>query len=468
MTGLTGERMIASGIVSRADLEQALEHQRLYGGRIGQNLISMGLVTEQDIAKVFSFQPLAPESIEDTGLEMTYLIELTLKHLLILKRFSLKKLADNIKLPLSVVNQVLDVLRREHAIEIVKGQTSLSTMSYEYVITGGGIKRGGDLLNLNSYIGPAPVPIEDYRMAVEIQTIKSILVQEEDVLKGFSHLVFKDKLIRTVGTAMSSSKPMFLYGPPGNGKTTIAETIGQLIPGSVYIPHAVLVAGDIISVYDSVTHQSVQESENIGQKDERWVRVRRPVILAGGELSMRSLDLNYNPTIKYYDAPLQMKANNGMLIVDDFGRQLVDPQILLNRWIVPLERRIDYLTLHSGMKFEIPFDQFTVFATNLDPKKLADEAFLRRLRYKISIDQPDVDDFREIFKKVCDNNELEFSSEAFTYLVEQCYQPQKIPFSACHPRDIVDQIMDEAHYLGHQPVMDQASVLRAWKNYVVI
>jgi hypothetical protein len=467
MEGLTGERMISSGIVSREDLEKALEHQRLYGGRIGQNLINMGLITEEDIDKVFSFHPPAPQTIKDTGLEMTYLLELTLKHLLILKRFSLKKLADNIKLPLSVVNQVLDVLRREHAVEITKGQTSLSSMSYEYVITEGGIRRGTDLLSLSGYIGPAPVTIDAYRMAVNIQTIKSILVREKDVLKGFSHLVFNNKIIRTVGTAMSSSKPMFLYGPPGNGKTTIAETIGQLIPGSVYIPYAVLVAGDIISIYDSVTHQAVEEGDAAGQQDQRWVRIRRPVILAGGELSMRSLDLNYNPTIKFYDAPLQMKANNGMFIVDDFGRQLIDPQILLNRWIVPLERRTDYLTLHTGMKFEIPFDQFTIFATNIDPQQLADEAFLRRLRYKINIDQPNQEDFREIFKKVCNINELEFNSDSFEYLVEQCYRPKKITFSACHPRDIVDQIIDEAHYFGHQPEMNQEAVERAWNNYFV-
>jgi predicted ATPase with chaperone activity len=269
-----------------------------------------------------------------------------------------------------------------------------------------------------------------------------------------------------LGPAISSGKAIFIYGPPGNGKTTIAETIGKILPETVFIPSAIIVGGQIIAVFDPVNHFTPDEapSEDL---DQRWVLIRRPVIMTGGELTLRMLDLDFNPISKFYEAPLQMKSNNGLFILDDFGRQQMDPHSLLNRWIVPLERRTDFMTLHTGMKFDIPFDQLVIFATNIEPKKLVDEAFLRRIRYKIKIDHPLEREYKAIFIKVCESNGIEFKVEVYDYLLKNYYKRLDVKLNACHPRDIIDHIIDDAHYYNHSPQLSREGIDIAWKNYFV-
>ena len=264
---------------------------------------------------------------------------------------------------------------------------------------------------------------------------------------------------------------MFIYGPPGNGKTTIAETIGQVLPETVFVPHALYVGGQIITVFDPVNHIPVadmpDEETTIDAVDQRWVRIQRPIVMAGGELTLRMLDLEFNSIAKFYEAPLQMKANNGLFIIDDFGRQQMDPQSLLNRWIINLDRQIDFMSMHTGMKFEIPFDQLVIFATNLDPKTLVDEAFLRRIRYKIKIEHPTEAQFREIFERVCRMNAIPFRHDVYEYLIEHWYRRHNIPFNACHPRDLIDHVIDLARFFEETPELHRDTIDHACENYFV-
>ncbi|MFO7645077.1 MAG: ATPase, partial [Desulfosarcina sp.] len=355
-------------------------------------------------------------------------------------------------------------LRRDGLIEIVRGNTALNIFEYEYRITDSGINRSLRNLEECRYVGPAPVSLEAYKQAVDIQTVKSIEILEQGLKQTFSSLVVSDEKTKIYGAAINSVKPIFLYGPSGNGKTTIAEFIGQSLPGQIYVPYAVLVENQVIVLYDQVNHRLVDGDAADDQADQRWVKIRRPVVFAGGELTLKTLDLDFNPHAKFYEAPLQMKANNGLFILDDFGRQMVDPQTLLNRWIVPLDRQTDYLTLHTGIKFEIPFDQLVIFATNLPPEKIADDAFLRRLRYKIKVDYPTVEAFLDIFQNVCTSNKINFNQDAFDHLVDK-YKRSKRKFACCHPRDLIDQITDYAHFTRKAPRITKAAVDRAWEYY---
>jgi predicted ATPase with chaperone activity len=293
-------------------------------------------------------------------------------------------------------------------------------------------------------------------------------VTEDDIRDSFADLVVSENMFHRLGAAINSGKPIFLYGPAGGGKTTIAECIGRCLPGKIYLPYSVLVGGQIIVVYDEVNHRALEPSSGEDEEafDQRWVPVKRPIIGTGGEMTLKTLDLDFNPNSKYYEAPLQMKASNGVFIVDDFGRQIVDPQALLNRWIVPLDRRVDFLSLHTGMKFQIPFDQLVIFATNLEPQKLADEAFLRRLRYKIKINFPTPREYKQIFQAVCDANQLSLDDQVFEHLIAK-YDDSGIKPIGCHPRDLVDHIIDEAYFMGKPPAVTRDAIDFAWTSYFV-
>jgi energy-coupling factor transporter ATP-binding protein EcfA2 len=364
------------------------------------------------------------------------------------------------------VNDALEVLKRHKYVE-VKGSSDYSMLKYRYSVTGIGGARAGELLDLCRYIGPAPVALDAYKAMARAQTVKHVVVDETTVQTAFSNLIISDSLLKKIGPAVSAGRAIFIYGPPGNGKTTIAETIGNILPGAVYLPYALLVGGQIITIFDTVNHVPVEPERAAHEVDQRWIRCRRPVILAGGELTMRMLDLDFNMISKFYEAPLQMKANNGLFIIDDFGRQLVEPRQLLNRWIVPLERRADFLGLHTGMKFEIPFDQLVVFSTNLDPEGLVDEAFLRRIRYKIKVGRPSLVEYKAIFERVCAASGVAFRKDAFDHLIEDYYTRLDVELNACHPRDLIDHIIDEAHYRNHGPELTPRSLAAAWESYFV-
>ena len=460
-----GEKLLQENIITAQQLEEALDKQKSSGGRVGDNLISMGYITAQQL-KDFMYQaPPAPKNIEETGLEPSFLTDLTLKHIALLGEFKLADIAENLKLPTSIADSLLEGLKREKMIE-VKGAADYNRFSYRYTISGIGQNKAEKLLEVCHYVGPAPVSLGDYRKITISQSIKNAEIRHEDMVQAFSFLVINPQFLRRLGPALISGRAIFLYGPSGNGKTSIAETIGRVFPQAIYIPYTIYVGGELISIYDPVTHHP-HNAVTEGETDKRWVSVKRPVVTVGGELTLKTLDLDFNPMSKFYNAPLQMKANNGIFIIDDFGRQLIEPKMLLNRWIVPLERHVDFMTLHTGVKFEIPLDQLIVFATNLEPRELLDEAFLRRIRYKMKIDYPSEVEFEAIFRKVCEARGVIFNQEVFRFLIDNYYRKLGIRPSANHPRDLIDHIIDQSRYYCQPPALTFEGIADAWENYFV-
>jgi predicted ATPase with chaperone activity len=434
--------------------------------------------TSQLAQETDSFIPSVPRTIEDTELSVGFLADLALKTLYFAGYISGYEVAEAIKLPFkSITDRVLEFLKRDRFIE-VKGSSggAYAEAAYEYVITGKGIERAREIMDRNQYAGPAPVTLESYKTAIRKQALQDVAVGPSQVRNALSHLVLGDRILGQIGPAINSSRSIFLFGHPGNGKTTIAEAIGfMILQDEMYIPYAVEVDGQVIKVFDPISHKPAPSeggdqygSRGDGQRlDRRWVRIRRPVVVTGGELTLESLDLNWEDAKKFYEAPLQMKANGGMFLIDDFGRQKIRPRDLLNRWIVPLEKRFDYLTLQTGNVIQIPFDMLIIFATNLEPRDLVDEAFLRRIRHKIDVRDPTYDEYREIFRRVAQSKDIPFDEGVLNYLVQEYYDKSTRQFRACHPRDILDHLTDIARFQGIPPQLTKELIDQACAGYFV-
>ena len=325
-------------------------------------------------------------------------------------------------------------------------------------------------------MGAAPVPLLDYSRALTRQTVRQVEVDDEWIRHSLRHMVIGERLLSQLGPAFCSGRSIFFYGPPGTGKTSIAETLGHALPGHIYIPQALEVSGQVIRLYDPAIHFSVKDEiaksslldlrTNL-KHDPRWKKCRRPVVMVGGELTLGMLDLRYDSVNKFYEAPVQIKAGNGVFILDDFGRQQLEPRQLLNRWIVPLERGSDFQTLHTGMKFEIPFDQITVFCTNLRPKDLVDAAFLRRIRHKIQVLYQTEDEFREILRRICEAQGIAYDAVTSEYLLDNYYRKSGRPLTGSHPRDLVEHIVDRARFTKRHPEFTPESVDAAAASYFV-
>src|SRR5579884_38864 len=357
------------------------------------------------------FKPLKPASIDETDIDFGFISDLALKIIYFNGVITGGTVASLMCLPHhSVVEPVLENLKAHSLVEI-RGGTGPLAVGYRYVITDKGMERTRKLLERSQYVGPCPVSFEDYCTSVAQQSIKGVVVTREAINRAFSGMVLRQGVIDQLGPAINSGRSLFLFGAPGNGKTTIAEIASSLLGGHIYIPHAVLIDGQVVRVYDAVHHRAVSDPYAEGV-DARWVLSRRPVVIAGGELTLETLELGYQEEAKVYEAPLQMKANCGMFLIDDFGRQKVQPTDLLNRWIVPLEKRADYLTMINGTKVKVPFDELIIFSTNQKPADLCDMAFLRRIRYKIEITAPTNEEYREIFRRNCEVKGIEFNEAA--------------------------------------------------------
>ncbi|MEK7312684.1 MAG: ATP-binding protein [Chloroflexota bacterium] len=416
--------------------------------------------------------------VEDTGLNGLWLQELIAKTLYSRGYLSGFQIADSIRLPfVSVVDGLLNTLKRDKLIEVLTSSAGFGEGAYQYTITGAGNQRAREALERSQTAGPAPVPIQVYNDSIRKQSMGRPKVSQKALRQLLDQLVISDKIFNRIGPAINSGSSMFMYGPPGNGKTTVARAIGNLILSEdMFIPFAIDVEGQVVKLYDSVNHQLAKDEDidpgtgalRAGAKrDPRWVKIKRPFIVVGGELTLAGLDLVFDDVNKYYEAPFQVKANGGMFLIDDFGRQQVRPRDLLNRWIVPLENRLDYLTLHTGRKVDVPFDVLVVFSTNLPPKDLVDEAFLRRLRHKVEITDPSYEEFAEIFKRVCEAKRVRYSQQGLAYLLQEWYIKRNRKLRAVHPRDICDQINDIATYLGVEPLMTKELLEMAAGAYFV-
>lgn len=433
--------------------------------------ISTGTGTPSDRCLLPAQQPVG--SVADLGIPETFLANLLLKHAFYLEMFILPDITSRLKLNSSITLHLIDYLRREKYVE-VRGSGSLNgaptsiSQNYRYSLTEGGKRRAAQLFEFDNYVGPAPVTLEEYWRQVEGQSIIRFRVNRRELEQGFEGLVISPDLFDQLGPAVMSGKPIFIYGPPGNGKTAISMRLGKVLSDPIMVPYAIYIEGNVIRVFDAVTHHPVAgEMESLFKTDTRWVKCHRPTVLVGGEMTLEMLDLAFNPILKYYEASLQIKANNGLFIVDDFGRQRIAPQELLNRWIIPMENRRDFLCLHTGQKFSIPFDQLLIFSTNLEPETLVDAAFLRRLRHKIRLDHINREQFLVIFQLVCESYQVEYRPEVVQYLLEVYYDPISRPMDACHPRDIVEQIIDISRFLDVTPELTRGNIDWACKTYFV-
>ena len=421
----------------------------------------MGHLSILSRAEIESMGPPTPEELSETGVHEAFLCDLALKHVAMLPEPTTISVADRLHLPRALTEELLYHLYREKLIEM---RLQSAVGATRYAMLDHGWERVQRLHTQSGYLGPAPVSLDDYAHMMRLQAVPSRSATMESVRNAFKDLVLPDSLLQTLGCVINSRSSLFLTGLAGTGKTAVSERMNGALSGSIWIPYSIEVDNQVIRVYDAHSHRAVKQQDSLIEFDRRWIEVERPLIIVGGELTLNNTDLTWSESAKFYEAPFQVKSNGGTLVIDDFGRQRVSPTDLLNRWILPLERRVDFLTLHSGKKIEVPFEQLVVFSTNLDERDLVDEAFLRRMGYRSRIEPPTAGAFVEIFKRTATNRGIAVPQECLDHIIQK-YASEKRVMKGCEPRDLLNKVNDICLFEGRVLQLTNELIDLAWGNY---
>jgi hypothetical protein len=472
-----GDLLIEANLVSAEDVARALERIVGSGGRLGDNLVAIGAIDQRVLDDFLHRIPTEPADIAATGIDELDLMSLLMKVMYAGRLENCRQFVDAIKLPYHIVAELVRMAIDRQLLRTLGTRGSHNPLDLAYAFTDEGKRWTLDALERLRYIGPAPVNLEDFAHRVNLQKLTNEMVTFERIRGSLGELTFEDSIIEQCGPALNSGRAMLLYGPPGNGKTSVAHSLGSVFSDVIYVPYAISIEGQIIrfhdpSIHTPISHAAAKEDGTItfirsAEYDARWVPCRRPFVVTGGELTLEMLDLRYDETGHFYEAPLHVKALGGCFIIDDFGRQLVSPRNLLNRWIVPLEDRVDYLNLHTGKSFNIPFEELVIFSTNLEPEDLMDPAFLRRLPYKIEVGPPKPEIYRRIFEKECARHGLEISSEIFEIIVDKVRNDKGLDLAAFQPKFIVDQVVSTCRFMGLMPHFEPRFIEYALNNLKV-
>jgi len=456
-----GDLLVRAKLVTEMDIAKALERLSMCGGRLGDNLVAIGAITKDTLEKFLHRTPREPENILATGLDEADLLNLMLKLMYVGRLQTVRQFGDAIKLPYNIVLELVRMAVDRSLLQNLGARSSDSLIDLAYTFTEQGKRFVIDAMTRQHYTGPAPVTLDEFTEQVNMQKLTNELVTPEKIKTATTGLAFDDRIMEQAGPALNSGRAMLLYGPPGNGKTTVAQRFASVFSDVIYVPYSVIVEGQIIRVHDPSIHLPLETTsiEDEGaftvvkaqSYDARWVPCQRPFVITGGELTLEMLDLRYDTTGHYYEAPLHVKALGGCFLIDDFGRQIVSPTNLLNRWIVPLESKVDYLKLHTGKTFSIPFEELVIFSTNLEPEDLMDPAFLRRLPYKIEVGAPSNENYKKIFQSECQKQSVEMTDEIFDAIVHKVTVEKGLELACYHPRFIVDQVIATCRFMREPP-----------------